>query len=88
MTSTAAGEGGERRCGIELNGVLVQDGPKTLTLVVVGSHDVICPLEEAEDISRGIPNSNLVVFDHSGHNPAADEPKKFQKVVLGFLEKL
>ncbi|RSM13098.1 hypothetical protein CEP52_002130 [Fusarium oligoseptatum] len=61
---------------------------KTPTLVVVGSHDIVCPLEEAEDISRGIPNNELVVFDHSGHNPAADEPEKFQKVVYGFLEKL
>lgn len=61
---------------------------KIPTLVVVGSHDVVCPLEEAENISRGVPNSELVVFDHSGHNPAADEPDKFQKVVHSFLEKL
>ncbi|KAJ4329404.1 hypothetical protein N0V84_000038 [Fusarium piperis] len=61
---------------------------KTPTLVVVGSHDVVCPLEEAEDIARGILNSEMVAFDHSGHNSAADEPEKFQKVVLGFVEKL
>ncbi|KAM0436674.1 hypothetical protein ACHAPT_002383 [Fusarium lateritium] len=61
---------------------------KTPTLVAVGSHDVVCPLEESEDISRGIPNSELVVFHHSGHNPAADESEKFQKVVVGFLQKL
>ncbi|KAF4461104.1 Proline iminopeptidase [Fusarium albosuccineum] len=61
---------------------------KTPTLVTVGRQDLVCPLEDAEEISRGIPNSELVIFDKSWHNPAADEPEKFQKVVFGYLEKL
>ena len=55
------------------------------TLVLVGRHDPICPVEEATDIHAGIPGSELVVFEGSGHNPAADEPEAFRKVVGKFL---
>ncbi|KFA49259.1 hypothetical protein S40293_08334 [Stachybotrys chartarum IBT 40293] len=61
---------------------------KTHTLVLVGRHDVICPVEESEEISRGIPNNQLVVFEHSGHNPASDEPEAFQNTVASFLQSL
>lgn len=55
------------------------------TLVLVGRYDPICPVEEATDIHAGIPGSELVVFEGSGHNPAADEPEAFQEVVGKFL---
>ncbi|KAJ4268822.1 hypothetical protein NW762_002892 [Fusarium torreyae] len=61
---------------------------KVPTLVVVGRLDVICPVEESETISKGIPNSELVIFEKTAHNPATDEPEAFQKVLFDFLEKL
>ncbi|KAF9772440.1 hypothetical protein IL306_009858 [Fusarium sp. DS 682] len=61
---------------------------KVPTLVVVGRLDIVCPVEDSEVISRGIDGSELVVFEKSAHNPASDEPEKFQEVLLDFLEKL
>lgn len=61
---------------------------KVPTLVLVGRLDVICPIEESEMINKGIPNSDLVVFEKSAHNPATDEPEKFQEVLSAFLAKL
>jgi proline iminopeptidase len=55
------------------------------TLVVVGRHDPVCPVEDAKEIHEGIRGSMLHVFEHSGHNPPADEPEAFEKVVAGFL---
>ncbi|KAM0199141.1 hypothetical protein ACHAPI_003589 [Fusarium lateritium] len=61
---------------------------KVPTLVVVGRLDVVCPVEESEMISEGIAHSELVIFEKSAHNPAADEPRRFQEVLSTFLAKL
>ncbi|VUC23451.1 unnamed protein product [Clonostachys rosea] len=53
--------------------------------VAVGRHDPICPVDEAEVIAKGVQNSELVIFENSGHNPAQDEPEEFQKEVYRFL---
>ncbi|CAM1505911.1 Fc.00g115480.m01.CDS01 [Cosmosporella sp. VM-42] len=58
------------------------------TLVIVGRHDVICPVEESVEISEAIPDSELVIFEKSGHNPASDEPGPFQGTVARFLQTL
>lgn len=58
------------------------------TLVVVGRHDVICPVEDSEELSGRIPGAELVIFEGSGHNPPADEPEAFQAAVGEFLGKL
>lgn len=60
---------------------------KVPTLVMVGRHDPICPLEEAQEIAGLVPKSELVVFEKSGHNPAMDEPEVFREEVGKFLEK-
>ncbi|KAF4335579.1 proline iminopeptidase [Fusarium beomiforme] len=61
---------------------------KAPTLIVVGRQDIICPVEESEKISRLIPNNELVIFEGSAHNPATDEPEKFQQVLSHFLSKV
>ena len=61
---------------------------ETPTLVVVGRHDVICPVEDSEEISGMIPGAKLVVFEGSGHNPPADEPEAFRAAVDKFLGRL
>ncbi|SPO07199.1 uncharacterized protein DNG_09893 [Cephalotrichum gorgonifer] len=61
---------------------------ETPTLVVVGRHDPITPVEEAVEIAGSIANSELVIFEGSGHNPPADEPEAFQEAVVKFFVKL
>jgi proline iminopeptidase len=58
------------------------------TLVVVGRYDQLALLAYSKEISAGIPNARLVVFDRSGHNPGKDEPVAFQREVLEFVESL
>lgn len=61
---------------------------KAPALIMVGRHDIVTPIEFSEEIVREAQNAQLVIFEESGHNPAADEPVKFQKVVLEFLNSL
>lgn len=55
------------------------------TLVIVGRHDWITPLEASEEIAAGIPNSRLVIFEHSGHSPQTEERDTFLSTVNQFL---
>ena len=55
------------------------------TLILAGGHDPEAPLECAEELRRGIPGANLVVFEHSGHSPFIEEPTRFAQVVELFL---
>ncbi|KAF9874296.1 hypothetical protein CkaCkLH20_08279 [Colletotrichum karsti] len=57
------------------------------TLIVTGRHDLIAIFEYSEEINRGIPESELVIFENSGHSPPSDEPELFQKTVSEFLLK-
>jgi proline iminopeptidase len=47
------------------------------TLVAVGRHDWICPVDQAEEIHRAIPTSTLAVFERSGHSPQVEEREAF-----------
>jgi proline iminopeptidase len=55
------------------------------TLVIVGKHDWITPVAAAEELARGIPQAELVVFENSGHSPQLEENERFVKVVRNFL---
>ncbi|MEQ4301045.1 alpha/beta hydrolase [Plantactinospora sp. B6F1] len=55
------------------------------TLVTVGRHDWITPVERSETIVELIPDAKLVVFEHSGHSPQLEEAERFQQVVHDFL---
>ena len=57
------------------------------TLVVVGRHDWRTPVPASQAIADGIPNSELVVFEHSGHSPQLEEPALFQSTVRDFLQR-
>jgi proline iminopeptidase len=54
-------------------------------LIAVGRHDYICPLALSEYLHKGIPQSQLVIFEESGHLPWLEEPGKFWPVLNGFL---
>jgi len=47
------------------------------TLVAVGRHDWLCPVDQAEEIHRLIPRSTLAVFERSGHSPHVEEREAF-----------
>lgn len=47
------------------------------TLVAVGRHDWICPVDQAEEIHKLIPQSELAIFEGSGHSPQVEERDGF-----------
>jgi proline iminopeptidase len=55
------------------------------TLVAVGRHDWICPVDQAEEIHRLIPASTLAVFEHSGHSPQVEERPAFTEALRALL---
>jgi pimeloyl-ACP methyl ester carboxylesterase len=54
-------------------------------LVTVGRHDYICPLALSDYLHKGIPQSQLAIFEESGHLPWLEEPEKFFAILNGFL---
>ena len=55
------------------------------TLVMVGRHDWICPVDQAEEIHKLIPHSELAIFEASGHSPQTEEREAFVARLNGFL---
>jgi len=55
------------------------------TLVLVGSHDFICPPSQAQLMHERIAHSRMVVFEHSGHFPWIEEPERFSQAVKQWL---
>jgi proline iminopeptidase len=57
------------------------------TLILVGRDDFICPPSQAKIMHEGIPNSELVVFENSGHFTHVEEPEAFFDAVRGWLRR-
>jgi proline iminopeptidase len=57
------------------------------TLVLVGRDDFVCPPSQAKIMNEGIPNSELVVFEQSGHFTHVEEPEAFLHAVRGWLNR-
>jgi proline iminopeptidase len=55
------------------------------TLIMCGRHDPVVPIAHSELIHAGIPDSELVVFEESGHFPMIEEPEKFKDTVHRFM---
>jgi proline iminopeptidase len=55
------------------------------SLVLVGEHDWITGLRQAEELVNNLAESQLVVFYESGHYPFIEENSKFTSVVEGWL---
>jgi proline iminopeptidase len=55
------------------------------TLVMCGRHDWITPLDQSEFMAEHIPGARLVVYDHSGHGPMAEENERYLAVVREFI---
>ena len=58
------------------------------TLVIVGEHDAISPVDEMRDIAECIPRARFVVIVDSGHMTPMEKPDAFNAVVLKFLADL
>lgn len=54
-------------------------------LVIVGRYDVICGPRWAQELDKLIPDSRLVVLEHSGHFGHLEEPAPFARAVIGLL---
>lgn len=55
------------------------------TLVMVGRHDWITPVDQSEYMAGRIPNSTLVIFEHSGHGPMIEENDAFTSTIRDFV---
>lgn len=60
---------------------------KVPTLVVWGREDAINSLEEVGlPTANGIPGARLIVYDRTGHSVPWEQPERFPRDVLEFLE--
>ncbi|WP_328333980.1 MULTISPECIES: alpha/beta fold hydrolase [unclassified Streptomyces] len=55
------------------------------TLIVVGADDVYTPVTEAEAIGGLVPYATVSVIEGAGHLPGAEQPERFNAVLLDFL---
>ena len=55
------------------------------TLITVGRHDWITPVEASQELADKIPGSELVVFEKSGHSPQLEERDAWLSTVRRFL---
>lgn len=74
----------------EYGGIEVESRLKAVTqpvLVCSGRLDRVCTVEAAEATAKGLPNSELVIFERSGHMTFVEESELYLKVVRDFLYK-
>jgi proline iminopeptidase len=55
------------------------------TLVFAGRHDFLFPPEHQMILADRLPNAQLELFDHSGHNPQMEQAAEVIEVIKGFL---
>lgn len=60
----------------------------TPTLMISGREDWITPPAQGERIHAGLPNSELKIFDESGHMPFIEEQQAFLSTVRDWIERL
>ena len=58
------------------------------TLIVGGSGDGVVPISETQRLHDNIPNSEMYIFEKSGHYPFLEEPEKLIKVVLEWFNRV
>jgi len=56
------------------------------TLIVWGRRDPLIPVKHATVAHRGMPGSRLEIFDEAGHFPQLDDPVRFARVLIEFIE--
>ena len=58
------------------------------TLIVVGEHDAITPVNVSEFMNREIPKSKLVVVKGAGHMSPMEQAEQVNRAVRGFVESI
>jgi pimeloyl-ACP methyl ester carboxylesterase len=58
---------------------------KVPVLVVAGRHDLVTPPDQSFQLANGLPQSRLVVLEHSGHFPFFEENYLFTEWVRKFM---
>ncbi len=56
------------------------------TLIVWGRRDPLIPVEHATVAHRAISGSRLEIFDDAGHFPQLEQPVRFARVLIDFIE--
>jgi len=56
------------------------------TLIVWGRRDPLIPVEHATVAHRAISGSRLEIFDGAGHFPQLEQPVRFARVLIDFIE--
>jgi pimeloyl-ACP methyl ester carboxylesterase len=57
------------------------------TMIVWGARDRIIPVQHAKPAHGGMPGSRLELFDQAGHFPHLDDPLRFARTLLDFLDR-
>jgi non-heme chloroperoxidase len=63
-------------------------GIRVPTLIIHGRKDTIVSLPVSQFTAASIPNATLKIFDDSGHSPFAEEPERFNDLIMRFTEGL
>ncbi len=58
---------------------------KVPTLIIHGADDQLIPIEEAEEMHKGIPESRLEILSNAGHLPNLEQAESFNQLVRDFL---
>ncbi|MCB0208896.1 MAG: alpha/beta hydrolase [Anaerolineae bacterium] len=56
------------------------------TLVISGEHDRTVPVEQAELLSRQLPQAQLALIPEAAHVPMEEQPELFNRLVLSFIK--
>jgi pimeloyl-ACP methyl ester carboxylesterase len=56
------------------------------TLIVWGRRDPLIPVQHGIDAHAAIPGSTLEVFEKAGHFPHRDQPGRFTRLLLDFID--
>jgi len=56
------------------------------TMIIWGGRDRLIPVAHGTHAHQLIPGSRLEIFDEAGHFPHQDEPERFARILLDFLD--
>ncbi len=58
------------------------------TLVLVGEHDTVTPLELSKELQEGIKDAQMIVIPDAGHLSNLDNPSAFNCAIQNFLNQI
>jgi pimeloyl-ACP methyl ester carboxylesterase len=65
-----------------------KDSPFSLTIILWGRYDFVCPIGLKDDIKKNIRSVDVSekVFENSGHYPMDNETSAFWKSVIDWIK--